>query len=76
MATRAHLEANKRYIKSQEEIKLRAKAGTKARYKEAAAINGQSMNAYMLGLVEADIERNPQTAHLAKETSSETSTNT
>lgn len=76
MASKAQLEANKRYFKSIEDIKLRVKKGARARYKTAAELNGKSLNSYVIDLIETDIAANEQTAHLLinSETNEETST--
>ncbi|MFI3169678.1 MAG: hypothetical protein R3Y06_07035 [Faecalibacterium sp.] len=72
MASKAQLEANKRYFKSIEDIKLRVKKGARARYKTAAELNGKSLNSYVIDLIESDIEGNEQTAHLANNNTAET----
>ena len=50
MPTQAHLEGNKRYLETQDEIRLRMpKAnGTKERIQSAAKANGESVNQFIL----------------------------
>lgn len=55
--TEAQKRATAKYVKLHlEEIKIRVpKDGTKERYKKQAEKCGKSLNAYIIGLIEADI---------------------
>lgn len=55
--TEAQKRATAKYVKSHlEEIKIRVpKDGTKERYKKQAEKRSKSLNAYIIGLIEADI---------------------
>lgn len=54
MATEAHLRGNKKYLKKQDEFKVRVPEGKKAEYKAQAACRGKSLNAYVISLIEKD----------------------
>lgn len=52
------MEGNKRHLAKLEDIKIRVpKDGTKARYKAHAESKGKSLNAYVIDLIEADMQR-------------------
>lgn len=52
MATKAHLEGNKRYLETQEDIKIRVPKGQRERLKQAADQEGKSLNRYILDAIE------------------------
>ena len=53
MATKAHLDGNKRYLQKQDEIRIRVpKDGTKERIQAAADAVGVSVNRYIVTAVE------------------------
>ena len=57
MATKAHLEGNKRYLANKvDEIKLRVPKGRKAELQETAQF-GDSLNAFIIKAIDAYIER-------------------
>jgi len=55
MATKAHLERNKRYKQTQDQIVLTVPKGARDEIKAFAAEKGQSMNGYIIDLIEKDI---------------------
>ncbi len=55
MVTKAHLEGNKRYLEKLDHYTLRLPGGTKEKIMQHAKENGKSLNAYLLGLIEADM---------------------
>lgn len=56
--TQAQNKATQKYIKkAYDTFYIRAKKGKKAEYMEAAEKKGMSFNAYVLDLIEKDIER-------------------
>lgn len=55
MATKAHLEGNKRYLAKLDNVTLRVPGGAKDKIKEYAAQRGLSVNAYIVALIEADM---------------------
>lgn len=57
MATKAQLKANQKYINTLDDIKVRVPKGKKAVYKAFAESKGLSLNAYIVGLIEQDMER-------------------
>lgn len=52
MATKAHLEGNKRYLEKLDHITIRVQGGTKEKIKARAQQEGMSLNAYIVGLIE------------------------
>lgn len=52
MPTKAHLEGNKRYHATLDEIKVRVPKGRKAEIKTAADAAGESVNGYIIRAVE------------------------
>ena len=52
----ARKRANDKYIKDQDEIKIRVKKGYKEVIQEKAKFMGLSVNSYINGLIEMDIE--------------------
>ena len=50
MATKAHLEGNKRYLEKLDHITIRVQGGTKEKIKARAQQEGMSLNAYIVGL--------------------------
>lgn len=55
MATKAHLERNKRYKQTQDQIVLAVPKGARDEIKTYAAEKGHSMNGYIIDLIEKDI---------------------
>lgn len=55
MATKAHLEGNKRYLEKLDHITIRVQGGTKEKIKARAQQEGMSLNAYIVGLIEKDM---------------------
>ena len=53
----ARKRANEKYIKSQDEIKLRVEKGMKDKIKAHAKSKGMSSNAYINDLIKRDIEK-------------------
>lgn len=51
----AQKKATREYLKGLDEIRIRAKKGTKARWKAAAEERGQSLNQFIVDAVEADM---------------------
>lgn len=57
MVTKAHLEGNKRHLEKLADIKIRVpKDGTRERYKSHAEAQGKSLNAYIVDLIEKDMQ--------------------
>lgn len=56
MATKAHLEGNKRYLEKLDHITIRVKGGTKEKIKAHAQQKGMSLNAYIVDLIERDMD--------------------
>ena len=55
MATKAHLEANKRYLDKMEELRVWVKKGKRDEIKQYAANNGyENLSAYIKNLIEKD----------------------
>ena len=52
----AQKKATKKYLDGLDEIRVRAKEGTKARWKAAAEARGQSLNQFIVDTVEAEVE--------------------
>ena len=55
MATKAHLEGNKRYLEKLDHITIRVQGGTKEKIKARAQQEGMSLNAYINALIQADM---------------------
>ena len=56
MATKAHLEGNKRYLEKLDHITIRVQGGTKEKIKAHAQQKGMSLNAYIVDLSERDMD--------------------
>lgn len=56
MATKAHLEGNKRYLAKLDHITIRVQGGTKEKIKAHAQQKGMSLNAYIVDLIERDMD--------------------
>ena len=56
MATKAHLEGNKRYWEKLDHITIRVQGGTKEKIKAHAQQKGMSLNAYIVDLIERDMD--------------------
>lgn len=55
MATQAHLEGNKRYMAKLDRGVFYVQKGNLEKIKAHAKDNGKSLNAYIVGLIEADM---------------------
>ena len=58
MATKAHLEGNKRYLEKLDHITIRVQGGTKEKIKARAEQKGMRLNAY---LIEKDMKTEEDT---------------
>ena len=61
MATKAHLEGNKRYLDKLDEIKIRMEKGKKEAIKAHAEMNGESVNSFINRAINEIMEREKQT---------------
>lgn len=57
MATKAHLEGNKKYLQTLDEIKVRVPKGRKAELQAHAEEQGESLNGFIVRAVAETIER-------------------
>ena len=57
MATKAHLEGNKKYLEKLDEIKVRMKKGKKAIIKAHAKKQGESVNGFINRAIDETMER-------------------
>ena len=57
MATKAHLEGNKKYLQTLDEIKVRVPKGRKAELQAHAEEQGESLNGFIVRAVYETIER-------------------
>ena len=57
MATKAHLEGNKKYLQTLDEIKVRVPKGRKAELQAHAEEQGESLNGFIVRAVDEPIER-------------------
>ena len=57
MATRAHLEGNKRYLGTLDEIRIRVPKGRKEEIQGFAKSKGKSTNAFIVNAIENEIQR-------------------
>ena len=57
MATKAHLEGNKKYLQTLDEIKVRVPKGRKAELQAHAEKQGESLNGFIVRAVDETIER-------------------
>ena len=57
MATKAHLEGNKRYLEKQDNILIRVPKGRKAELQAHAERRGESLNGFIVRAVDETIER-------------------
>lgn len=57
MATKAHLEGNKRYLEKQDDIKVRVPKGRREEIKAFAESRGKSLNGFIVEAVDEKIER-------------------
>lgn len=55
VATKAHLEGNKRYLEKQDNITIRVPKGEKAKIKRWAETKGKSLNKYIVDLINGDM---------------------
>ena len=61
MATKAHLEGNKRYLEKLDHITIRVQGGTKEKIKARAQQKGMSLNADIVDLIEKDMKTEEDT---------------
>ena len=61
MATKAHLEGNKRYLVKLDHITIRVQGGIKEKIKARAQQKGMSLNAYIVDLIEKDMKTEEDT---------------
>ena len=61
MATKAHLEGNKKYLQTLDEIKVRVPKGRKAELQAHAEKQGESLNGFIVRAVDETIERDKNT---------------
>ncbi len=57
MATKAQLEANQRYHKTQDELKIRIRKGHKVELQEHAAAHGETLNKFVNRAIAETVER-------------------
>ena len=57
MATKAHLEGNKRYLQTLDEIKIRVPKGRKAEIQAVADAVGESLNKYIVTAIDERTEK-------------------
>lgn len=57
MATKAHLDGNKKYLQTLDEIKVRVPKGRKAELQAHAEGQGESLNGFIVRAVDETIER-------------------
>lgn len=57
MATKAHLEGNKRYLDKKDAILIRVPKGKKAEIQKHAQNKGRSLNSYIVGLIDEDMSK-------------------
>ncbi len=62
MATQAQLKANARYHEKLEDIKVRVPKGEREKYKQYAESVGKSLNALIIELLEADMNKSESTS--------------
>jgi len=56
MATKAHLEGNKRYLEKLDELKIRVPKGRKADIQAFTEKKGESLNAFIVRAIDAAME--------------------
>ncbi len=57
MATKAHLEGNKRYLEKQDNIVIRVPKGKKEKIQNHARGKGKSLNKYVVDLIDEDMNK-------------------
>lgn len=57
MATKAHLEGNKRYLSTQEQVRFWVDKGQKNKIKAHAESKGMSMTEYIKKLIDEDMSK-------------------
>lgn len=57
MATKAHLEGNKRYLEKQDTILIRVPKGKKAKIQNHAQSKDKSLNKYIVDLIDEDMKK-------------------
>ena len=60
MATKAHLEGNKKYLQTLDEIKVSVPKGRKAELQAHAEEQGESLNGFIVRAVDETIERDKE----------------
>lgn len=55
--TKAQAQANGKYLAKFDDIKIRVPKGEREKWQAHAASKGKSLNAYIIDLVEADIQK-------------------
>lgn len=60
MATKAHIDGNKRYLEKLDEIKVRVPKGRKAEIQHHAASQGESTNGFITRAIDEAIRRDEQ----------------
>ena len=61
MATKAHLEGNKRYLEKLDHITIRVQGGIKEKIKARAQQKGMRLNANIVDLIEKDMKTEEDT---------------
>ncbi len=61
MATKAHLEGNKKYLQTLDEIKIRVPKGQKAEIQAHAEARGESLNGFIKRAIKETIQRDEET---------------
>lgn len=57
MATKAHLEGNKRYLEKQDTILIRVPKGKKTEIQNHAQSKDKSLNKYIVDLIDEDMKK-------------------
>ncbi len=60
MATKAHLEGNRRYLEKQDSVLIRIPKGRKAELQAHAEEQGESLNGFIVRAVDETIERDKE----------------
>lgn len=61
IATKAHLEGNKRYLEKLDEFKVRVPKGKKSEIQAHAEAKGESMNGFVARAIDETMERDNKT---------------
>ena len=57
MATKAHLEGNKRYLSKFDDIKVRVPKGDRDKIKAFAEANGETLNSFIVRLIQEAMDK-------------------